>query len=67
MLAVAISVLFGFVAFAALTQVIRFVGKGLARGRAIMAELSDRECAPVTAKSAPRLGPPAWRPVLAAA
>ena len=67
MLAVAISVLFGVVAFAALTQIVRFVGTGLARSRAIMAELSDQERAPVRAKSAPRPCPPAWRPVLAAA
>jgi hypothetical protein len=40
MLTVALSLLFGLVAFAALAQVYISVGAGIARGRQIMAELS---------------------------
>ena len=52
MLAFALSVLFGFVAFAAIAQ--------------ILAELARTDRA-VKARSAPRPGRPEWRPQLAAA
>jgi len=43
MLTVALSLLFGLVAFAALVQVSVSVGAGMVRGRQIMAELSAGE------------------------
>ena len=66
MLAVALSVLFGFVAFAAIAQIHASVGQGVRRGRLILAELARTDRA-VKARSAPRPGRPEWRPQLAAA
>lgn len=43
MLTVALSLLFGLIAFAALAQIYVSVNAGLARGRRIMAELSAGE------------------------
>ena len=64
MLTVALSLLFGLVAFAALVQIYFSVGAGLKRGRLIVAELSS---APVRAKSVRRRARPEWRPAVAAA
>ena len=43
MLTVALSLLFGLIAFAALAQICVSVGAGIARGRQILAELSAGE------------------------
>ena len=51
MLTIALSLLFGLVAFAALAQVYFSVNAGMRRGRAILAELSRPDCAPVRAGS----------------
>jgi hypothetical protein len=67
MLTVALSILFGFVAFAALAQIHLAIGQGLRRGRLILAELSHAERAAVRAKSARRPGRRQWQPELAAA
>ena len=67
MLAIALSLLFGLVAFAALAQIWFSVGAGLKRGRAIRAELAPHGRAPVRAKSVRPRAPREWPPVLAAA
>jgi hypothetical protein len=59
MLTIALSLLFGVVAFAALAQIWRSVGAGFTRGRLILAELSRPQRA-VRAKSVPRPGRPEW-------
>jgi len=64
MLAVALSVLFGLIAFAALALVHGSIRVGIRRGRRIMAELSvceRQERTPVKAKSARHLYQPAWQ------
>jgi hypothetical protein len=63
MLTIALSVLFGLVAFAALAQIYDAVGTGLKRGRLILAELSRQERAAVKVKATR----PALQPALAAA
>lgn len=60
MLTVAISLLFGFVAFAALLQIHASVSHGVRRGRSILAELSACERAVTDSR-------PARPPALAAA
>ena len=67
MLTIALSLLFGLVAFAALAQIYASVSAGLKRGRAILVELSPQERAIVRAKSARRRARREWPPVLAAA
>ena len=64
MLTIALSLLFGLVAFAALAQICFSIRTGLTRGRAIIAEL---EGARVRAKSARRHARPQWPRGLAAA
>ena len=64
MLTVALSLLFGLIAFAALAQIWFSVGTGVKRGRLILAELSRQQ--PVRAKSARRRARREW-PALAAA
>ena len=59
MLTIALSVLFGLVAFAALAQIWISIGAGVKRGRLIAAELSREERAAARAK--------ATRPVLRSA
>jgi hypothetical protein len=56
MLTVALSLLFGFVAAAALAQIFLSVSAGLARGRLILAELSREERVSLRAKSVRRRG-----------
>ena len=65
MLTIVLSVLFGFIAFAALAQIHLAIGHGLRRGRLIVAELSRAERA-VRAKSARRPGRRQWQRELAA-
>ena len=62
MLTIALSLLFGLVAFAALAQIWISVSAGLARGRLIVAELSRQDRA---ARAKPTR--PVVRPALAAA
>ena len=64
MLTVALSLLFGLIAFAALAQIWFSVGAGVKRGRLIVAELSRQQT--VRAKSVRRRARPEW-PALAAA
>ena len=64
MLTVALSLLFGLIAFAALAQIWFAVGAGVKRGRLILAELSRQQ--PVRAKPVRRRARPEW-PALAAA
>jgi hypothetical protein len=66
MLTIALSLLFGLVALAALAQIWVSVDTGLKRGRLILAELSRQERA-VRAESARPRARPASRPALAAA
>jgi hypothetical protein len=65
MLTIVLSLLFGVIAFAALAQICVSVGTGVKHGRAILAELSRQERAPV--KSAPWPVRQQWQPALAAA
>ncbi len=65
MLTIALSLLFGLVAFAALAQIWLSVSAGIKHGRAILAELSRHERATVRARSA-RPTARQW-PVLASA
>ena len=67
MLTIAISLLFGLVAFAALAQIRSAVRMGFKRGRLIQAELSSGNRKPVRAKSALQPGAQARRPELATA
>ena len=64
MLTIALSLLFGLIAFAALAQIWFSVGAGVKRGRLILAELSRQQ--PVRAKSVRPRGRREW-PALAAA
>ena len=66
MLTIALSLLFGLIAFAALAQVFVSVGAGLKHRRAIVAELSLHERAAARAKSPRPRARPHW-PELAAA
>jgi len=66
MLTIALSLLFGLIAFAALAQVGTSVSTGMTRGRLILAELSRQERAAARAKSARRRALPS-SPALAAA
>ena len=66
MLTIALSLLFGLVAFAALAQIWVSLGAGLTRGRVILAELS-REGRAVRAKSARPRARRELQPALAAA
>lgn len=54
MLAIAISLLFGFAAFSALTVVHASLVAGARRARLILAELAEIERAPLTARRYPR-------------
>ena len=64
MLTIALSLLFGVVAFAALAQIYGSVSAGMKHGRAILAEL---ERAPVRATSARQRARLEWLPKRAAA
>ena len=66
MLTIALSLLFGLIAFAALVQIHLSVSAGLRHGRAVLAELSRQERAMATAKAARRKARPRW-PELAGA
>ena len=66
MLAIALSLLFGLIAFAALAQVFVSVGAGLRHGRAVLTELSRQERVTARAKSLRPRARPHW-PELAAA
>jgi hypothetical protein len=61
MVAIAFSILFGFIALSAMTAIRNSVATGLRRGRDIQIELEQRwdaECAPVTRRlELPRLQP----------
>lgn len=70
MFAVALSLLFGIVAFAAIAEIASSVRRGARRGRLILADLAKLENAarrPVRVASASRPHRPAWQPRLAAA
>jgi hypothetical protein len=67
MLTIALSLLFGLVAFAALAQIYFSVSAGMKRGRLILAELSRQEHAAVRARSIRRRARPSWQRALAAA
>ena len=64
MLTVALSLLFGLVAFAAFVQICVSVSAGMKHGRAILAELATQK--PVRARLL-RPDGPAWRPAFAPA
>jgi len=67
MLAISLSLLFGFVAFAAFALIWLSVGTGMRRGRMILAELSDQERKTVKARSVRRPARREWPALLAAA
>ena len=67
MLTIALSLLFGLVAFAALAQIYASVSAGMKSGRAILAELSRQERAAVRAIAARPRARPEWPQALAAA
>ena len=69
MLAVALSLLFGVIAFAAIAQVHSSIRQGVARGRFIVAELARIDAASQTVVrfEARRPAVKSWRPLRAAA